>query len=88
MGASVLMGLCRELQLTPEFIMYGEGPVEARDRALLEAELLFMFRGIDPDRRTMLIGMVRGAYDQSLGHQTPRGGGLPADDNPEPTRPH
>lgn len=87
MSASILMGLCRELEVTPEFLFYGEGTQEAAERAMLEAELLFMFRAVEPDQRRIIMGMMRGAFDQARGDQTPR---LPPPDvSPDDTRkPH
>lgn len=87
-GASVLMGLCRELEVTPEFLFYGEGIQDAAERAMLESELLFMFRSIDQEQRRIIMGMMRGAFDQTTGTQQPRlpGPGMPG--NPDAQKPH
>lgn len=88
MGAAVLMGLCRELEVTPEFLFYGEGIREGAERAMLEAELLHMFRAITPDQRQIIVGMMRGAFDQANGSKLNRQPGLDGSANAEPKKPH
>lgn len=87
-GASVLMGLCRELRVTPEFLFSGEGLQEAAERAMLESELLFMFRSIDQEQRRIIMGMMRGAFDQATGAQQPRLPGSDIPGHPDATKPH
>lgn len=88
MGAPILMGLCRELQLTPEYLFYGEGASEARERQLLESEVLFFMRAISSEQRTVIIGMLRGAYAQLSGDQKPMGSVGIAESENDAARPH
>jgi transcriptional regulator with XRE-family HTH domain len=88
MGAPILMGLCRELKLTPEFLFYGEGASEARERQLLESEVLFFLRAISADQRTVIIGMLRGAFAQLSGDQRPIGSVGITDAKSDGKRPH
>lgn len=62
MEASTLAGLCRELRLTAEYIMFGAGSEADADLAVAEAELLYILRAIAPERREFLLGQARAVF--------------------------
>jgi transcriptional regulator with XRE-family HTH domain len=67
MEAFTLAGLCRELRLTPEFVVFGHGVCDDDDLAVIESEMVAIIRSITPDQREMLLGMARGAYEVAMG---------------------
>lgn len=71
MAATTLAGLCRELRVTPEFVVFGNGIAEVADLAMLESEVVYIIRNISPDQRDMLLGMARGLYSQVRGDSKP-----------------
>lgn len=71
MEGSTLAGLCRELRLTPEYLVFGHGVAEDTDLAMIESEMVAIIRSISPEQREILIGMARGAYEQAAGRSRP-----------------
>lgn len=54
-----LAKLCRELRLTPEYLMWG-GPLHAdKSVALAEAEASYIIRNISKEQREVLLTMAR-----------------------------
>lgn len=62
MEASTLAGLCRELMLTPDYVIFGVGHAGDEELAVLEAELLFILRSIPKDKQEAMIHMARALY--------------------------
>lgn len=62
MEASTLAGLCRELMLTPDYVIFGVGQAGDDELAVLEAELLFILRSIPRDKQEAMIHMARALY--------------------------
>jgi transcriptional regulator with XRE-family HTH domain len=71
MEGSTLAGLCRELRLTPEYLVFGHGVAEDTDLAMIESEMVAIIRSISPEQREMLLGMARGAYELAAGRSRP-----------------
>lgn len=71
MEGSTLAGLCRELRLTPEYLVFGHGEAEDTDLAMIESEMVAIIRSISPEQREMLLGMARGAYELAVGRSKP-----------------
>lgn len=71
MEGSTLAGLCRELRLTPEYLVFGHGIAEDVDLAMIESEMVAIIRSISPEQREMLLGMARGAYELAAGRSKP-----------------
>jgi transcriptional regulator with XRE-family HTH domain len=62
MEASTLAGLCRELMLTPDYVIFGAGDAGDEDLALKSSELLFILRALPADKQESLLHMARGLY--------------------------
>jgi len=59
MAATTLAGLCRELRVTPEYVVFGIGPDEDENLAIQEAELLYILRMMPPESRDQLVNTAR-----------------------------
>lgn len=68
-----LARLCRELRVTPEYIMFGDGsPAEAGDMRFI-AEAAGVLRGVPADRRPDVLMLVKSAVDLALrSHNIPQ----------------
>lgn len=71
MEASTLAGLCRELMLTPDYLIFGIGEASDADLALKESELLFIIRSINKQKQETLLDMARALYAKPAPVQVP-----------------
>ena len=62
MEASTLAGLCRELMLTPDYLIFGAGEAGDDELALKASELLYILRALNRDKQDSLMNMARGLY--------------------------
>lgn len=62
MEASTLAGLCRELMLTPDYLIFGAGGAGDDELALKASELLYILRALNRDKQDSLMNMARGLY--------------------------
>lgn len=62
MEASTLAGLCRELMLTPDYLIFGVGEAGDDELALKASELLYILRALNRDKQDSLMNMARGLY--------------------------
>ena len=53
-GATVA-GLCRALRTTPEFIIAGAGDPDSIENAMLEHELVFLWRDLPQEARRLVL---------------------------------
>lgn len=74
MAATTLAGLCRELRVTPEYVVFGIGPDEDENLALQEAELLYILRMMPIESREQLVNTAR-SFVVSLKPILPPGAG-------------
>ncbi len=71
MEASTLAGLCRELMLTPDYIIFGDGEAGDADLAIKEAEILYIIRALPAHKQESLIDMARGLFSKPMPVQVP-----------------
>lgn len=62
LSGEVLAGLCQHLHVAPQFLI-GDNGLHSTDSGMLEAEVLFLFRSMNEDRRRAAILMMRGLAD-------------------------
>lgn len=62
MEASTLAGLCRELMLTPDYLIFGAGDAGDDELPLKASELLYILRSLSQDKQESLMHMARGLY--------------------------
>ena len=60
-AGETLAGLCRVLRTTPEFIIAGAGDPDSIDSAIQEHELVFLWRGLPPEGRQMVLDAAQSA---------------------------
>jgi hypothetical protein len=62
MEASTLALICRELMLTPDFVIFGIGSASDVDLAMKEAELLYVLRSLSSEKQDALLDVARAFY--------------------------
>lgn len=58
-----LATMCRVFHTTAEYLMFGTAPHEDPELPLIEAEMLYMLRGMSPERRSALLESARGMFN-------------------------
>lgn len=72
MEASTLAGLCRELMLTPDYLIFGVGEAGDAELAVIEAELLFILRSVPKSKQEALMDVARAMYTPPAPVPVPR----------------
>ena len=54
-AGDTVAGLCRALQTTPDFLIAGGGDPDSIESAMQEHELVFIWRGLPPEARRLVI---------------------------------
>ena len=57
-----MAGLCRELMLTPDYLIFGAGEAGDDELAIKASELLYILRTLSQDKQESLMHMARGLY--------------------------
>lgn len=60
-AGETLAGLCRVLRTTPDFIVAGAGDPDSIEQAMLEHELVFLWRDLPPEGRQMVLDAAHSA---------------------------
>lgn len=63
LAGETLAKMCKEYHSTAEYIVFGLDGDGDPELPMLQAELLFMLRGLTPERRSALIDSARGMYN-------------------------
>lgn len=67
-AGETLAGLCKALRTTPDFVIAGAGDPDSIQSAILEHELVFLWRALPAEGRQMVLDSAHSAT-RALGHQ-------------------
>lgn len=66
-----LAHICKAFHTTAEYVVFGTGESGDEEEPLIEAELLYMARRLDPVARAAMLHAARGIFNGASGKATP-----------------